>query len=130
MLEVWKTLREPMWQWHVYAAYAIVVFFSMRVIYMLTKGLRFPNPFLKKNSMKERLQGSIYLLFYGFMFESIVTGFYLKWIAGNWKLMFESIHKWGLYIFPVFILIHVLGIWMAERSEKRGIVSKMIGGDL
>lgn len=129
IIGVYKLLREPMWKWHVYAAYVMALCVTARLIYMAARGMRFPNPFLRKNSMKERLQGSIYLLFYLFVVEAVITGFYLKWVGGSWKPAFEAAHKWGIYIFPAFIAAHVVGIWLAERKEKRGIVSKMIGGD-
>jgi len=96
---------------------------------MIVKGIKFPNPFLKNQSAKERLQGFTYLLFYLFVTVSIVTGFYLKWIEDEWKEQMETVHKWAIYWFPIFILLHFAGILIGELTSKKGIVSKMIGGD-
>ncbi|MFA5573939.1 MAG: cytochrome b/b6 domain-containing protein [Brumimicrobium sp.] len=41
----------------------------------------------------------------------------------------ETVHKWGIYWFPIFIVLHLLGALLAEFSTKKGITSKMIGGD-
>jgi len=129
VVALYKVLREPMWRWHVYAAYLVTLCFGIRIVYMMARGLRFPNPFQQKISVRERIQGSVYLLFYLFILESMVTGFYLKWIAGSWKESFETVHKLVMYLFPIFIAGHLIGIWIAEHGRKRGIASKMIGGD-
>lgn len=124
-----KAILKPMWQWHEYAAYVLFAILALRIIYMLAKGIRFPNPFKSHLSLKERLQGMIYLLFYLFVFISAITGAYLKWIEGDLKEPLETIHKWAVYWFPIFILFHFAGIWIAEKGEQKGIASKMIGGE-
>jgi len=42
---------------------------------------------------------------------------------------FETVHKWGLYWVPLFILLHFGGVALAEHTSDKGIASKMIGGD-
>ena len=122
-------ILNPMWQWHEYAAYIIVFFFLMRIAYMLLKGTRFPNPFIGKQSIKERLQGMTYILFYLFVAIAAITGFYLTWGDGDLKEPMETVHKLAIYWFPIFILVHIAGIVIAELTGKKGITSKMIGGD-
>lgn len=124
-----KDILEPMWEWHELAAY--IVFFTIitRFIYMLLKGIKFPNPFAKLQLFKERLQGVIYLLFYSFVFISASTGAYLKWGGDDLKDSFEMIHKWAIYWFPIFVILHFSGIIIAELTDKKGVVSKMIGGN-
>lgn len=129
-MAVAKAVLKPMWQWHEYAAYFFFAVLFIRIVYMLVKGVRFPNPFSSGITLKQRLQGSVYLLFYLFVVLSSVTGAYLKWFKGDWKEPIEAIHKWGMYWFPIFILFHFVGIWMAEKTyQQKGITSKMIGGD-
>ncbi|MFA9192168.1 cytochrome b/b6 domain-containing protein [Flavobacterium sp. FZUC8N2.13] len=122
-------ILNPMWQWHEYASYVIIFIFLMRIAYMLMKGVRFPNPFIGTQSIKERLQGMTYILFYVFAIIAGITGFYLKWGNGEWKEPMETVHKLAIYWFPIFILVHITGIVIAELTGKKGITSKMIGGD-
>ena len=130
MTEIAKSIREPMWQWHEVFAHVMIVAFSVRIIYMLIKGIRFPNPFKGKLPLKERLQGFIYIYFYTFVFISAVTGVFIeKELFTEWKEGIETVHKWGIYWFPIFIILHVTGIVIAEFTDKKGITSKMIGGD-
>lgn len=123
-----KQILAPMWEWHVIAAYLIVFVFLIRIIYMLKKGIRFPNPFTKHSTVSSRIQGFTYLLFYIFLLISAITGLYLNLGGGEWKAPMEKIHKLAIYWFPIFIFLHFAGIIIGELTTKKGIVSKMIGG--
>ena len=97
---------------------------------MLIKGIGFANPFRNHLSIKERLQGFTYIYFYAFVFVSAVTGIFIeKEFFTEWKEGIETVHKWGIYWFPIFIILHIAGIVIVEFSTKKGITSKMIGGD-
>lgn len=122
-----KSSLQPMWEWHELFAYIILGLFVLRIAYMIIKGIRFPNPF-KHSTSKEKCQGFIYLIFYGLVLMNIITGFYLMWGDGTYKEQMEELHKTGIYWFPIFFLIHLLGIVYDEMSKKSGIVSKMING--
>lgn len=125
-----KDIREPMWQWHKLFAHIMIFSFIARIIYMLSKGIKFPNPFKSKVSFKERLQGFTYIYFYIFVFVSAFTGICLeKGFLLRYHENIESIHKLGLYWFPIFIILHFTGIIIAETTNKKGIASKMIGGE-
>jgi len=129
LVPIAKSIQAPMWEWHECAAYVMASALILRIAYMLIKGIKFPNPFAKQQIMKEKLQGYVYLLFYVFVAVSTFTGFYLKWGDGTYKEPIEAIHKWAIYWFPIFILLHFVGILWAELTNKKGITSKMIGGD-
>ncbi len=130
MSEIAKSIREPMWEWHEIFAHVMIFAFIARIIYMLAKGIRFPNPFTSGQSLKERLQGFTYIYFYLFVFISAFTGICIKKeLLSAYQDNIEAIHKWGIYWFPVFIVLHLVGIAATEFSDKKGITSKMIGGD-
>ncbi|MDR0230211.1 MAG: cytochrome b/b6 domain-containing protein [Flavobacteriaceae bacterium] len=129
MVGIAKSLLKPMWEYHEIAAYVMLWLLAIRIVYMAIKGIRFPNPFASRISTKERLQGMIYVLFYIFVSMATITGFYLMWGDGTYKEPMEAIHKWGLYWFPIFIFLHFAGIVIGELTSKKGIVSKMIGGE-
>lgn len=127
---VYKALREPMWELHIIFAYAMMVVFVLRILYMLFNGSRFTNPFRSGQPLKMRLQAFTYVSFYAFILISILTGISLRYnLFLEWKGSIEAVHKWGVYIFPIFIALHLMGIIIGESTDKKGVVSKMIGGD-
>lgn len=129
MVSVAKSLLKPMWEYHEVAAYIAAGLFVLRVLYMLIKGIKFPNPFKKNISLKNRMQGLTYVYFYTYVLAAIITGFYLQFGDGTFKEPMEMIHKWGLYCFPIFIVLHFMGIVIGELTSEKGIVSKMISGE-
>ena len=48
-----KSIINPMFEWHVNFAYVLVFAFVLRIVYMLVKGIKFPNPFSNTASGKE-----------------------------------------------------------------------------
>lgn len=126
-----RSVQDPMFEWHVYAAYMITFAFIARVIYMIVKGIKFPNPFLKGVSNKDQFQGFIYLAFYLLIAVQIITGGIIKFEIGSESLagLAETVHKYAVYWTPVFILLHFAGVAISENTNRKGITSKMIGGD-
>ncbi|MDD3005022.1 cytochrome b/b6 domain-containing protein [Flavobacterium sp.] len=128
--DIASTIRQPMWEWHEIFANVMIVAFVARILYMLFKGIRFPNPFSRKIQFKERLQGFVYVYFYVFVFISAFTGICIEnKFFDAYHETIETVHKWGIYWFPIFIILHLAGIVLAEHTTKKGITSKMIGGD-
>lgn len=125
-----KAIREPMWEWHILFAKIMIAAFVLRIIYMIAKGIRFPNPFKSGATFSTRIQGLTYIYFYLFVFINAVTGIALEYkLFSEWKQPIEAVHKWGLYWFPIFILLHFAGVALSELNNRKGITSKMIGGD-
>lgn len=125
------SIQDPMFQWHVYAAYVITFAFIARIIYMIVKGIRFPNPFLKTTSAKEKFQGFIYVGFYILIAVQIITGSVLKFEIGSESFadLAETTHKLAVYWMPIFVILHFGGIAISENTNRKGITSKMIGGE-
>ena len=124
-------IQEPMFQWHVYFAYVVTFAFIARVIYMIAKGIKFPNPFSKNTLNKDKFQGAIYFAFYILIAVQIITGAVLKYDLGSEAFINLSgtVHKFAVYWTPIFILLHFAGITISENTNREGITSKMIGGD-
>ena len=125
------SIQDPMFDWHVYAAYIITFAFMVRIIYMIVKGIKFPNPFLKITTTKEKFQGFTYLGFYVLIAVQIITGSILKFELGPESLgdLAETAHKLAIYWTPAFIILHFVGVAISENTNRKGITSKMIGGD-
>jgi len=130
MVGIAKSIQAPMWEWHKLFAHIMIISIVVRIVYMLMKGIRFPRPFGAGISATERLQGMVYVYFYAFVLVQGATGIIMeKGLFQSFQDTAESIHKLGLYLFPIFIVLHLAGIVLAEHTTKKGIVSNMIGGD-
>lgn len=123
-----KMIRGEMFQWHIYFGYAVGVFLSARFIYMAKCGLHYLSPFNPQASLQQKIQAWIYWLFYLGVTASIITGLLLKFGPESVEELAETVHKLALWYFVPFIVLHLVGIVLAEAGHDKGIVSKMIGG--
>lgn len=123
-----KNIRQPMWDWHIYIGYALVVLFSVRFILPAFGQMRFQNPFTKNLSVKAKFQKWSYLIFYTCFLISLYTGLIIELGPKELKKTMEEIHVLGIYYLIAFIGIHIGGILMAEFTNQKGIISRIISG--
>jgi cytochrome b len=91
---------------------------------------------IKKNrevAMHEYTVKLIYAIFYFLLLIMAVTGLFLAFEDSLPQFRsigrtVRSIHGFCLYPILAFIAVHLIGVFLAERREGKGIVSDMING--
>ena len=75
---------------------------------------------------------TLYALFYIMIIIQCITGLCLAFEDGVPALKaihaFREIHSFNMYLIIAFILLHLGGVYLAERKNRPGIVSDMING--
>ena len=117
-----------MWNWHIYIGYVLVGLFSIRILIMSLGHIRFQNPFDKNLSIKEKFQKWTYTIFYVCVIISLVTGLIIELGSKELKKPMEEIHVLGIYYLIAFIAIHLAGVLLAEFTDQKGIISRIISG--
>lgn len=123
-----KKIRQPMWEWHIYIGYLLVGLFSIRFLLPAFGYMAIQNPFIKGLTTKVRFQKCVYLIFYVCVFISLVTGLLIEFGPGGWKDTMESIHVLGIYYLIAYIILHVAGVLIAELTDQKGIISRIVSG--
>lgn len=123
-----KKIRQPMWMWHIYTGYVLVGLFSVRLILALFGKMKIQNPFDRTLSIKIRFQNSVYILFYICVATSLTTGLLIVFGPANLKEPLEDIHVLGIYYLLAYITIHLGGVMMAEFTNQKGIITRIISG--
>lgn len=119
-----KAVRNPMWDWHIYLGIFIAVLLVWRLAMIVKNGFGFDeNP---KMQNVYRLYKVVYLLL-GMISVSGLMLYYK--LAGESKELVEGIHENIGYAIFAFVVLHIIGVIIAERGEMRGIISKMIGSE-
>ncbi|MGA9045381.1 cytochrome b/b6 domain-containing protein [Sulfuricurvum sp.] len=118
-----KAVRAPMWEWHIYLGIAVAALLLWRLVMVLKNGFGFDeNPSMKR---VYRLYKAVYL----FLAVMSISGLSLYYkIAGDSKELVESIHMYVGYAIFAFVAVHIIGVILAERSDQKGLVSRMISG--
>ena len=123
-----KKIRQPMWQWHIYLGYILTGLFAIRFALPSFGQMKFQSPFGKNLSVKQKFQKWTYIIFYVLVVISLVTGLLIVWGPETWKKPLESIHELGIYYIVAYIILHFGGILIAEFTDQKGIVSRIISG--
>lgn len=123
-----KKIRKPMWNWHLYIGYVLVGLYMIRLILPLFGEMKFPNPFNKLLSLKEKFRCWVYLVFYVCVAISLATGLLIVFGSDNIHELMEEIHVLSIYYLLVFIVLHLGSVFIAELTDEKGIVSRIIRG--
>lgn len=123
-----KQIRKPMWDWHLYAGYALTGLFCLRIALPFLGHMKFSNPFNQKLSAKVKFQYWVYIIFYVCLVLSLLTGLAIKFGPKDLKHTMEDIHKLSLYYLIPFLIIHIGGVLIAEFTTLPGIISKIVSG--
>jgi Ni/Fe-hydrogenase 1 B-type cytochrome subunit len=140
-------LGDKVWDVHVYFGYCLAALLLFRLIaeFFQLADQKFIRRFkaawqqffiIKKQRELARHDlavKSIYLVFYLLLVIMVVTGLCL---AFEDSLAFmktightiRDVHGFCMYLILAFIVIHVAGVFLAERKDGKGIVSDMING--
>lgn len=123
-----KQIRQPMWDWHIYLGYALTGLFALRFLLPFFKEMKFQSPFGKNLSPKVRFQYGAYIVFYLCIVVSLVTGLVIELGPKSLKKPMEDIHILSIYYLVPFLVIHLAGVLLAEFTDRKGIVSRIVSG--
>lgn len=123
-----KKIRQPMWNWHIYIGYILVGLFSIRFILSSFGQMKIQNPFDKSLSNKMKFKKWTYIIFYLCVITSLVTGLIIVLGPNEFKKTAEGIHVLGIYYLIAFIAIHLAGVLIAEFTDQKGIISRIVSG--
>lgn len=118
-----KAVRAPMWDWHIYLGITVAVLLVWRLAMVLKNGFGFDD------NVKMKKVYQLYKAVYVLLSMMAISGLVLYWkLAGESKELVETVHMyigWGIF---AFVAVHIIGVVLAERSDQRGLVSRMISG--
>lgn len=123
-----KKIRQPMWNWHIYLGYVLVGLFSIRFILPAFGQMGIQNPFGNDLSVKAKLKKWTYIIFYVGVVVSLITGVLIELGPKALEKTMENIHVQSIYYLVAFILIHWIGIFIAEFTDQKGIISNLVSG--
>ena len=140
-------LEDQVWGIHIYFGYALAVLFLFRVIaefFIPPEQKLFPKfkkayqeyLILKKErqvAKHELVVKGLYIMFYILLLIMLITGLLLAFRGStglplNITHSIKEFHGFCMYLILTFIVIHLAGILLAERRDRKGIVSDMING--
>jgi len=140
-------LGDSVWNIHIYFGYALVGLLLFRLTLeffqladqkfirkMKSTYLQFQTTKKDRELVKHELTvKAIYAVFYILLLVMAVTGLFLAFenLLAPFKSIRHSVkevHGFCMYLILAFIVVHLAGVFLAERKDNKGIVSDMING--
>jgi len=140
------TLSDSVWIVHTYFGYCLAALLAFRLLlefFQLTDQKFIRNIksayklFQKTKKDRETARHEltvkiIYAIFYVLLIMMAVTGLCLAFegiaFLKPFRHAIREVHGFGMYMILAFIVIHLAGVFLAERKDSKGIVSDMING--
>jgi Ni/Fe-hydrogenase 1 B-type cytochrome subunit len=140
-------LSDRVWTVHTYFGYVLATLFIFRLLleFFQLADQKFSRKLKSayqqfKNTKQEReiarhelTVKSIYIAFYLLLGIMVITGLFLAFedLLAPFKSIRHSVkevHGFCMYLIIAFIVVHLAGVFLAERKTDNGIVSDMING--
>ncbi|TFF36388.1 cytochrome b/b6 domain-containing protein [Mucilaginibacter psychrotolerans] len=140
-------LSDSVWGIHIYFGYVLAALLAFRLIlefFQLAdqKFIRkIKSAYYQFNTIKKEREAArhelvvkgIYGIFYLLLIIMVVTGLFLAFedALAAYKSIRHSVkevHGFCMYLIIAFIVVHIIGVLLAERKDGKGIVSDMING--
>ena len=128
-----KSIREPMWQWHIYLGLAIFILWIVRMFLFGTVSGKINYMHLKENSLHKLAVKLGYIGIYIVIFVVSTTGIAINYhdafgITKEFSHTLKELHEVCAYIITIFVPLHIIGVVIAENRDEKGIISNMIHG--
>ncbi len=123
-----KAVRAPMWEWHIILGFIFAALVLWRLIMILKNGFGY-----EAQTAHMRWVHRGYKVVYVILTFMAVSGLtiYLYSDIGLSKDTAHSIKEvhelmaWGVV---AFVVMHIIGVFVADNDDQKGIVSRMISG--
>jgi len=128
-----KAIRAPMWEWHYILGYALGALVVWRIALFFTQSGKRSYQHLKEESFHKKIVKLGYLLIYVVLFLMTVSGFVMYFyetigLAKDTAHDIKEVHELLYYILLYFVPLHIIGVFVAENQDEKGILSDMVNG--
>ena len=128
-----KSIRAPMWDWHIILGYGLAFLLIWRIALFFTQSGKQNYQNLKKETLHKKAVKLGYIAIYAILAFMTISGlvihFYkelsiLKDTAHNIK----EVHELAYNAILIFVPMHIVGVFIAENQDEKGILSDMVNG--
>lgn len=128
-----KAIRAPMWEWHILLGYALAVLILVRAILFFTQSGRENIIDISSASLHKKIVKIGYIGIYGILSIMAVSGLLMSFSEeiGLVEATVHTIKEFHELIFNavwIFVLLHIVGVVIADNTNEKGIISDMING--
>lgn len=128
-----KAIRAPMWEWHIILGYALAALLLWRAILFFTQSGKQNYQNLKEESFYKKVVKLGYIGIYGILVFMAASGLIIHFyealgLTKEGAHDIKEIHELVFNAILIFVPLHIIGVFIAENQNEKGIISDMVNG--
>jgi len=128
-----KAIRTPMWEWHILLGYGLAALVVWRIALFFTASGKRNYLHLKEETLHKKAVKIGYLVIYGVIAFMALSGLVIHFydtigITKDTAHDIKELHELLYNALLIFVPLHIVGVFVADATEEKGIVSDMING--
>jgi len=128
-----KSIRTPMWEWHILLGYALAALVVWRIALFFTDSGKQNYIHLKEENFHKKMVKLGYIGIYATLFFMSVSGLTIHFyefltLTKDTAHNIKDIHELVFNVLLVFVPLHIAGVFVAENRDEKGILSDMVNG--
>ena len=128
-----KSIRAPMWEWHILLGYALAALVIWRIALFFTESGKQNYQNLKEENFHKKMVKLGYIAIYAVIAFMAVSGLVIHFyqelgLVKDTAHDIKEIHELLYNALLIFVPLHILGVLVAENRDEKGILSDMVNG--
>lgn len=128
-----KAIRAPMWEWHIILGYVLAGLLVWRLILFFTDSGRHNYRNLKEETFHKKMVKLGYIALYGVLIFMAISGLIIHFhetlaLSKEFVHDVKEIHELVFYAVLIFVPLHIIGVFIEENRNEKGIISDMVNG--
>jgi len=128
-----KAIRAPMWEWHILLGYALAALVIWRILLFFTQSGKQNYQNLKEETFHKKIVKLGYIGIYGILLFMAVSGLVIHFyetlsLTKDRAHDIKEIHELAYNAILIFAPLHIIGVFIAENQDEKGILSDMVNG--
>ena len=128
-----KAVRAPMWEWHILLGYGLAFLLLVRIALFFTQSGKRNYIDIKASSLHKKMVKVGYIGIYAILAFMAISGLSIHFyeeltLLKETAKSIKEVHELVFNAVWVFVLLHILGVVLADNADEKGLVSDMING--
>jgi len=128
-----KSIRAPMWEWHILLGYALGALLLWRIALFFTNSGKQNYQNFFKETLHKKLVKAGYIAIYAVLVFMALSGYVIHFyevlgLSKDFAHDIKEVHEFAYNAILIFAPLHILGVFVAENMDEKGILSDMVNG--
>ena len=128
-----KSIRAPMWEWHIILGYALAALVVWRIVLFFTESGKQNYQNLSSETLHKKMVKLGYIGIYAIILFMSISGLTIHFyetlgLSKDLAHDIKEVHELVFNAILIFVPLHIIGVIIAENRDEKGIISDMING--